>query len=1222
MSVSGQLKVPMTEEEAVDFTKQVLGNLQLNNVQEVVLRQAWAGKSYIQIANAYDYDYGYIKDIGAQLWQLLSQLLGEKVKKQNLKAVLSQCVHRQQPVRPTASPSPDWGEAIDVSAFYGRQLELDTLSQWIVQDRCRLVAILGMGGIGKTSLAVKLAQQHHHSFDAVLWRSLLNAPLAADLLVDLIQNLSPQPIVRNSPDIPAQIAELLSLLKQQRCLIILDNLESILRPGTAVGTYLPGYEDYQDLLKKLAEVQHHSCILLTSREKPQQVAANEATLAAVRSLSVPGLNLPAGQAIFIDRGFQAADCRDLGTILEHYGGNPLALKIVAASIQELLNGDVSSLLPYLQTGQLKFTDINDILQQQLARISPTEQIVMGWLMVNRLPVSIETLATDINPGQVHQLPQLLLTMQALKRRSLAEQSPAGWYLQPVVMEFITAHFIEQIADEIVTGQPQYLCQLALIKSHSHSYIRQTQGRLLLQPILARLHQQLGPHPELWSQTMRSLLQQLQQPTQLFPAYAPGNLLNLLQAQQSDLNYLDCSQLPIWQANLVGSNLQNTDFSQADFQNTLFTQPFSAVLNAEFSPDGQLLAASNANGQIQLWRLQDSQCHQTLSGHQNWVRRVAFSPNGQLLASTSDDLTVRIWDTQTGTSQRTIQRQRFTLDAKFCPTGQRLVTALADGHLQIWDTRTWQVCQEFPAHQGWACRASFSPDGQQLVSGGADNIVRLWDLAGHGDREMSGHQGWIFVVIFSPDGHKILSAALDRTLRLWDRQTGDCLQIFTGHTGWIWSAAFSPDGQQIASTGDDGTIRLWETNSGLCQQVIQGHTDQVWSVAYHPQGDRLATGSDDQTIRLWDTRDGQCLQVIQGWLNWVLAIAYQPQGQYLVSGHNDRIVRIWKITSQKCTQELTGHLQIIRTVAWHPSLPMVVSGSDDKTIKVWNLANQLAVCSHTMSGHTDSINALVFSPDGQLLASGSSDTTIRLWQPLQNECLACFTGHQDKVRDLEFSACGRYLVSVSEDQTAKVWDVQSEQCLDTFAGHTDRLIAVALHPDGQQVATAGQDNRIKIWNMQTGEILLEINYPGGWVLALAYSACGQWLVNGGSDRQVCVWDARTGECLQSIPKHTNWVWDVAINPLDGSMASASADETICFWEWSSWQPVGSLQVDRPYENMNITAAQGLTAAQIENLKKLGAVEIPTFPDTPSTLRDRENNKLLPINFRKNPGRLAN
>jgi WD40 repeat protein len=1209
--------VQITEEEAFDFTKQVLGNIQLRTVEELVFRQSWSGKSYGEIANASDYDYGYIRDVGAHLWQLLSTSLGESVKKKNLKAVLSQKYQQWQNSNQTVfKKRQDWGESIDVSTFYGRTTELNTLTSWIIKDRCRLVAVLGMGGMGKTSLVTKFARQQQAAFHCLVWRSLLSAPALPDLLTDLLQSLSPQWIDRPIPNIPAQISELLNLLEQQRCLVILDNVESIFQQGTTVGKYLSGYEQYQDLLKKLAEVSHQSCVILTSREQPQEIALGIGSITSVRVLPLPGVSLPEGQAIFADQGFTAIDDQDITTILKHYGGNPLALKIVAAGIQEILGGDVQSLLPHLPTSLLQFTDINDVLNRQLQRISPSEQIAMYWLMINRTPVPLDTLAADIYPGTLTQLPQLLLTLQALKRRSLVEYAESGWYLQPVVIEFITAHLIAKVTDEIITAQPYILCHTALIKSQSPNYIRQTQIRLVIQPILQLLSQQLGISSELSIQAIRSLLQQLQQSSQPFPAYAPGNLLNLLKNLAADWQYLDCSQLPIWQADFVGSNLQNTDFSQATFQDCLFMQPFSAVLNVIFSPDGQLLATSNANGEIQIWQLQDNQCLQTLIGHHNWVRGISFSPNGQLLVSTSDDLTIKIWDIQTGTAQKTINSDSFPLYASFSPTGHQLATTHVDGYIKIWDVATWELCHEFLAHQGWACRVHFSSDGQQLVSSGADNLVKLWDLHQYQClREMSGHQAWVFAVMFSPDNHRILSAGFDRTIRVWDKATGDCQHVLTGHTDWVWSAVFSPDGQQIASTGNDQSIRLWDSHSGVCQQVIAGHTHRVWSVAYHPTGDLLATGSDDQTIRLWNATDGKCLQVIQGWLNWVLAIDLPADGKKLISGHNDGIARVWDIASKKCTQELIGHVQPVQAIACHPTLPIVVSGSDDKTIKVWQLTDQSAVCVCTMSGHIDSILALDFSPDGQLLASASGDKTIRLWHPQQNECLACLTGHQDKVLDLEFSSCGQYLATVSEDQTAKIWDVPTEQCIYDFTGHTDRVLAVAFHPDGQQVASAGQDHQIKIWNFHTNEIVLSIDYLGGWVLALAYSPCGRWLVNGGNDHKVCVWDATTGECLHSITKHTDWVWDIAIHPIDGSIISAGADEMIYFWKEQTREFQTSLRVNRPYENMNITAVQGLTIAQKNNLKKLGAVEI-------FTTADQEDSKLLPINFRKNKGRFAN
>ena len=76
----------------------------------------------------------------------------------------------------------DWGEAPDVSSFYGRQAEAAQLTQWLVDDRCRLVGVLGMGGLGKTTLVTRLAEQVQGQFEYLIWRSLRNAPPLDEIL--------------------------------------------------------------------------------------------------------------------------------------------------------------------------------------------------------------------------------------------------------------------------------------------------------------------------------------------------------------------------------------------------------------------------------------------------------------------------------------------------------------------------------------------------------------------------------------------------------------------------------------------------------------------------------------------------------------------------------------------------------------------------------------------------------------------------------------------------------------------------------------------------------------------------------------------------------------------------------------------------------------------------------------------------------------------------------
>ena len=53
-------------------------------------------------------------------------------------------------------PHADWGDAPDVSSFYGRAWELDLLWQWVVQERCRVVNVLGQGGRGKARITAKI----------------------------------------------------------------------------------------------------------------------------------------------------------------------------------------------------------------------------------------------------------------------------------------------------------------------------------------------------------------------------------------------------------------------------------------------------------------------------------------------------------------------------------------------------------------------------------------------------------------------------------------------------------------------------------------------------------------------------------------------------------------------------------------------------------------------------------------------------------------------------------------------------------------------------------------------------------------------------------------------------------------------------------------------------------------------------------------------------------
>lgn len=145
----------MTGQEALTFVDTFLRSAnqrqRLNDIQSEVFLQTWAGLSYKEIAQQLGYQHDYIKQVGSQLWRSLSQTLGEPVSKQNVKAVLRHYEHSQtSKSKSLCLPcTQDWSKTIDVSRFYGRKEELQTLETWILEDGCRVIAPrTALGAIG------------------------------------------------------------------------------------------------------------------------------------------------------------------------------------------------------------------------------------------------------------------------------------------------------------------------------------------------------------------------------------------------------------------------------------------------------------------------------------------------------------------------------------------------------------------------------------------------------------------------------------------------------------------------------------------------------------------------------------------------------------------------------------------------------------------------------------------------------------------------------------------------------------------------------------------------------------------------------------------------------------------------------------------------------------------------------------------------------------------
>lgn len=373
----------------------------------------------------------------------------------------------------TVGPRQDWDAAPDVADFLGRERELATLSEWPLTGQCRVVAVLGLGGIGKSALATRLARGLATRFDAMCWRSLRNAPPVEQWLTDAVRALAPTP-----PLLPAtldgQVALLLQLLREQRGLLVLDNYETILQAGEPAFRYRAGLAGYGEVLRHIGESSHQSCLVLTSREEPPEVALLKSAGGAVRALHLDGLGTAEAHALLDAQGLRH-DGASLPALVAYYGGNPLALKVVGRTIVELFGGQSADFLAYATaTSGTVFGGIRRLLDDQFARLSPLERTLLYWLAVEREPVGASVLAAELEAESGRGA--VLEALEALRRRSLLERGAQGstFTLQPVVLEYVTDRLVAEVGRELSERRPRLLHSHALVQATARDYVRQCQ----------------------------------------------------------------------------------------------------------------------------------------------------------------------------------------------------------------------------------------------------------------------------------------------------------------------------------------------------------------------------------------------------------------------------------------------------------------------------------------------------------------------------------------------------------------------------------------------------------------------------------------------------------------------------------------------------------------------------------------------------------------------------
>jgi ABC-type dipeptide/oligopeptide/nickel transport system ATPase subunit len=425
---------------------------ELTALEQLIMAAIWENTPYRQISISSNYEYATIRNASSRLLQDISAALGQTVSKKNCKSVIN--AHFSQ-----NRSHIDLDDApTEIQPFWGRNPELTQLTTALQTDRAKLLAIVGSGGMGKTALAARTATTLGDEFDFVIWRSLRESPPLNSLLTEIVQFLSQYTEI----DLPAtpqrQIQKLLQYLRQHRCLVILDNCESIMEQGVFVGNYRSDYENYGDLFSAIGTTSHQSSVLLTSREVLPEVLELASPQGNVQSLFLQGLEADATQ-LLQSLGLENTN-NELSSLVEQYEGNPLHLRIVANTILHCFNGNINE---FQASDQLIYSKMTNVLQSQFDRLTLEEKLVMYHLAVHREPISQSDLGTQLRlPHFVARLPQ---TLESLQWRALIQTTYQQRYtLQNVLMEFMTAELLQAIAKELNSAEfPFFLISLLSIQ---------------------------------------------------------------------------------------------------------------------------------------------------------------------------------------------------------------------------------------------------------------------------------------------------------------------------------------------------------------------------------------------------------------------------------------------------------------------------------------------------------------------------------------------------------------------------------------------------------------------------------------------------------------------------------------------------------------------------------------------------------------------------------------
>lgn len=1029
--------------------------------------------------------------------------------------------------------------------FQGREDMLIQLHDSLMQHNGRVgvhAATHGMGGVGKTQLAVEYAHRYRFHYPVgVYW---VNAAQSwTHELAEIAKNVGLSLPDAGVPDYERQmVAVFNNYLREQDgdALIILDNVEN------------PADVLHREAGPMLKMVDFPVRLLITTRrgDLPQGFAG----------LSVTALPLEDARRVLLAARPDAAGDSTIDDICKALGCLPLALGLVAAALKKRRYLTPAKFLEYY-----KEQGLDEIIRRiKLTHADLNVAEYYDFVISTLLEWHWKQLKTDharslitltAAYGEAAQIP-----LARLHIMSDIHDDPDGLE-QPfadAVAELHVASLVEDVGENTIRLHPLVRDYLRKKTPSLAQQIAEGAAQLV---IAYRTPQTL--HDEAAVRDFGAVIADLRE-----------TRLALLPEFNRDLNMLE--RYFDWEGHHLRDSKQHEQpaYLIQHIRERAHHQSDDALCDA----CDQWLAPYPHLRTEDPWRFpNDPALIRVFEGHTDWINAVAILPNGQGALSASgsrhgrnDDHTIHLWDTETGTEvRRFVGHDGPVASVEVSPNGHLALSGSYDRTLRLWDIKTGEEIRRFEGHTADINSVTFLPDGRRALSasGSWDNTLRLWDVeTGREIRRFEGHIGPVTSVAILPGGRRVLSASYDRTLRLWDIETGIELRKFREWADYIKAVVLLPDGRRALSISGHNSLEVWDIESGDILAVYRAKN--VNAVAVLPDRQVLLAcgeyGSTGSVLRLWDIDSGTEIRRFEGHRSAVTAVAVSRDGGRALSGSQDLTLRLWDIKARNESQDVEGHTEPVWAIGVLPDGRHVLSARHSRSIALWDTETGVEVWG--MERYTvDSIWALAIMPSGRMaLVASKGSRRLSLWdieagaEVREFELTFPPSTMPSQVNAIAPMNDGRRVMLAFDDYVLRLCDVMTDKVLQVFKGHKSDVRAVAV-VDEHCALSASNDHTLRLWDIATGEGIRRFEGHTGTVWTVEILPRKRAL-SASSDSTLRLWDVETGAELQRFEGHSSIVTKIVVLNEEIVISASGVDATLRLWNINTGNTLATLQLE--------------------------------------------------------------